>query len=99
GLAAALATEGYELRSLVTLSMHDVPDEIDAILAIAPQRPIGERALGALRRFLARGGALIPLLEPGVDSGLEQLLAEYGLVSPDEVVIDPASGEGLDSEP
>lgn len=99
GLAAALATEGYELRSLVTMSMHDVPDEIDAILAIAPQRPIGERALGALRRFLARGGALIALLEPGIDSGLEQLLAEYGLVSPDEVVIDPASGEGLDSEP
>ena len=99
GLAAALATEGYELRSLVTHSMRDVPDEIDAILAIAPQRPIGERAQGALRRFLARGGALIALLEPGVDSGLEQILAEWGIASPDVVVIDPASGEGQGSEP
>ncbi|HVH19821.1 MAG TPA: GldG family protein [Myxococcota bacterium] len=99
GLAAALATEGYELRSFVTLSMRDVPEEIDAILAIGPQRPIGERAQAALRRFLARGGALIALLEPGVESGLEDLLAEWGMTTPDELVIDPASGEGLESEP
>ena len=99
GLAAALATEGYELRSLVTHSLSEVPDEIDAILAIAPQRAIGERAQAALRRFLERGGALIALLEPGIHSGLEDLLAEWGIRSPDEVVIDPASGEGQDSEP
>jgi hypothetical protein len=99
GLAAALATEGYELRSLVTVSLRDVPPEIDAILAIAPQRQIGERAEGALRRFLARGGALIALLEPGVDSGIETLLSEWGISSPDELVIDPAAGEGLGHEP
>lgn len=98
GLAAALATEGYELRSLVTLSLREVPEEIDAILAIAPQRRIGERAQEALRRFLTRGGALIALLEPGVDSGLEELLGEWGMTTPDEVVVDPASGEGLGGE-
>jgi len=99
GLAAALATEGYELRSLVTLSLREVPAEIDAILAISPQRQIGERAEDALRRFLARGGALIALLEPGVDSGLETLLGEWGISAPDELVIDPAAGEGLGHEP
>ncbi len=99
GLASALATEGYELRSLVTLSLEEVPPEIDAILAIAPQRHIGLRAQDALRRFLLRGGALIALLEPGVESGLEELLAEWGIATPNEVVVDPASGEGFDSEP
>jgi len=99
GLAAALATEGYELRSLVTLSLDEVPPEIDAILAIGPQRQIGVRATAALRRFLKRGGALIALLEPGVESGLEGLLSEWGITTPNEVVLDPASGEGFGSEP
>jgi hypothetical protein len=99
GLAAALATEGYELRSLVTLSLDEVPAEIDAILAIAPQRHVGARAQYGLRRFLERGGSLIALLEPGVDSGLEELLAAWGIATPDEVIVDPASGEGFGSEP
>jgi len=99
GLAAALATEGYELRSLVTLSLEEVPAEIDAILAISPRRQIGERAEDALRRFLLRGGSLIALLEPGVETGLEALLAEWGITSPPEVVVDPASGEGFGTEP
>jgi hypothetical protein len=99
GLAAALATEGYELRSLVTLSLREVPPEVDAILAIAPRRQIGNRGLAALERFLERGGSLVALLEPGVESGLETLLAHWGMRSPDEVVVDPASGEGLGREP
>jgi hypothetical protein len=99
GLASALATEGYELRSLVTYSLREVPKEVDAVLAIAPKRRIGEGAIAALSRFLDRGGALIALLEPGVDSGLEELLARWGISSPDELVIDPASGEGRGSEP
>jgi hypothetical protein len=99
GLAAALATEGYELRSLVTLSLREVPPEVDAILAIAPQRRIGERALASIERFLERGGALIALLEPGVESGLEEVLARWGIQAQDAVVVDPASGEGLGSEP
>ena len=45
--------------------------------AAAPDRRA--RAGARCARFLARGGALIALLEPGVDSGLEELLAEWGI--------------------
>jgi hypothetical protein len=66
--------------------------DVDAILVIAPQRALHADALDSLRRYLARGGRLVALLEPGVTSGIEALLAEYGLASPDAVLIDPASG-------
>lgn len=98
GLASMLASEGYELRSLVTMAMREVPDDVNVVLAIAPKRGLHPPALDALRRFLARGGSLVALLDPGVDSGLEQVLAEWGLRSPDRILIDPAHGEGLGGE-
>ncbi|MGH0032834.1 MAG: Gldg family protein [Myxococcota bacterium] len=98
GLASMLATEGYEVRSLVTMAMRDVPEDVDVIVALAPRRDLHAPALDAIRRFLARGGGLVALLEPGVHSGLEDVLAEWGLRSPDRVIIDPAHGEGLGGE-
>jgi hypothetical protein len=92
GLATALATEGYALRSLVTSALRDVPENVDVVLVIAPRRALHADALDSLRGYLARGGRLVALLEPAVTSGVEGLLAEYGLGSPDAVLIDPASG-------
>lgn len=99
GLASVLTSEGYELRSLVTMAMREVPDDVKVVVAIAPRRRIRREALDALRRFLARGGGLVALIEPGTESGLEDVLSEWGLRSPDEVLVDPAYGEGDDDEP
>lgn len=93
GLAAALATEGYRIRSVVAAAMPEVPEDADAVVALAPRRQLLPEAIAALRRYLLRGGRLVALLEPGVDSGLEALLAEFGMRSPDAVVVDPASAD------
>jgi hypothetical protein len=92
GLVEALITEGYRVHSLVTAALHEVPDDVDVVLSIAPQRRLRDDALAALRRFLARGGGLVALLEPGSESGIEEILAEYGMRSPPAVLVDPASG-------
>jgi ABC-2 type transport system permease protein len=103
GLAAALATEGYEVRSVVSATLRDVPEDAAAVLIVSPRRRLLPHALEALARYLSRGGRLVALLEPGVDSGVEELLAGWGISSPDALVVDPASGpvqergaEGLD---
>ena len=44
GLAAALATEGYELRSCVTAVAAEVPEDVDAVLVLAPRRRAARRA-------------------------------------------------------
>ncbi len=92
GLAAALQTEGYALRSSVSAALTEVPAGTDAVVVLAPRRRLLPSAIDALRAYLLGGGRLVALLEPGVDSGLEDLLAEFGMRSPEGIVVDPASG-------
>lgn len=92
GLAAALQTEGYRVRSVVTAALSEIPDDADAVLVVAPRRRMPETGLAALRRYLARGGHLVALLEPGTDTGVEGVLAEWGIRPLPGVIVDPASG-------
>ena len=93
GYRAALETEGYEVRPLPTAVLPQIPEDADGLLIIAPQRRMTAAALAGLRSYLnEHGGRLVAMLEPGGDSGLEEILAEFGLRSPDAVVIDPDSG-------
>lgn len=92
GLAAALETEGYRLRDLVLPAAAEIPGDAALVLIVGPDRALRETSLGALERYLARGGRLVALLEPGVETGLEPLLAGWGFALPDALVVDPASG-------
>jgi hypothetical protein len=89
GLAAALATEGYDLRIATAAAMAEIPKATDVLLVISPRRLLRNEAIEAIRRYLDGGGSLVALLEPGVRSGIEELLAEFGISSPDAVVVDP----------
>jgi ABC-type uncharacterized transport system len=92
GLAAALGTEGYKVRELVAQTGADLPADAAGLLIVGPQRPWRPEALAALGRYLARGGRLIAFLEPGTESGVETVLAEWGMTSSNDRVVDPASG-------
>ena len=91
GLAQALITEGYRLRQLVTASVSEIPVEADAVVLLAPARPLRPEAIEALDRYLEGGGRLVAFLEPGRESGIEELLARWGMRSANAVLIDPAS--------
>jgi hypothetical protein len=91
GLASALATEGYELHQFVSAATTEIPGEVAAVLWIAPERPLPLEALAALDAYLARGGRLIALLEPGPAGGLEDVLGRWGIEPAGGVVADPAS--------
>ncbi len=92
GLAQALLTEGYRIRGFVPAQGLPIPDEVRAVLWLAPRRRLPEAGLESLRAYLARGGRLVAFLEPGVQSGLEEVLADWGIHSRDAVLVDPASG-------
>ena len=98
GLASALSTRGYRLRDLVLAGVSAIPEEADCVLIVAPRRPLREASIEALRRYLGAGGSLVALLEPGPATGLEGLLAEFGLGVGEGIVIDPAAGS-VDDEP
>jgi hypothetical protein len=92
GLGRALQTEGYRLREFVTATAAEIPPDAAGLLVLAPKRAWRPEALEALDRYLVRGGRLIAFLEPGTSTGVEELLARWGLASRDALVVDPASG-------
>lgn len=104
GFVTALLTEGYRVEGRVSASLAEIPPGTDAVVALAPQRRLLPHSLDALRRYLAEGGRLVALLEPGRESGLEEVLAEWGITAPPGLlVVDPASapldrnrGRGVD---
>jgi len=91
GLASALVTEGYQLHQFVGAATGAIPDDVAAVLWIAPERTVPPEALAALDAYLARGGRLVALLEPGPAGGLDELLARWGIEPAGGVVVDPAS--------
>jgi len=91
GLASALVTEGYQLHQFVGAALSAVPDDVAAVLWIAPERRLPDPALAALDAYLARGGRLVALLEPGPSAGLEDVLTRYGIEPAGGLVVDPAS--------
>jgi hypothetical protein len=91
GLRAALESEGYEPRPLPLALLDRIPDDAGAVIVIAARREIPGRALYALRRYIEGGGSLIAFVEPGRQSGIEGLLAQYGLSTPNAFVVDPTS--------
>ena len=91
GLAVAFQTEGFDVRVLPSAVMSEIPDDADVVVVIGPQRNVRSDALDALRRYVLAGGSLLAFIEPGVETGLEALLGEFGLQSPNALVVDPVS--------
>jgi len=92
GLAAALITEGYTVRSFVLGAVEEIPADADVVLALAPRRLLRAESVAALERYLQRGGRLVAFLEPGVETGLEAPLEAFGITPLPGAVVDPASG-------
>jgi hypothetical protein len=92
GAAAALANEGYAVREIVLAAASAIPDDAAALILAAPHRVLRPETVALLQGWLARGGGLVLLLEPGVETGLEPLLEAWGFALPDGLVVDPASG-------
>ena len=88
GLREALGSEGYVLKSLVLVAAGEVPEDADGVLVIAPRRPLHASAQDALERYVSRGGRLVTMLEPGIDTGLEPLLERFGIDAGPGLVVD-----------
>jgi len=86
----ALEGEGYEVASLSLLQKPEVPADAAAVLVAAPRKAFLAPEIAALQTFAERGGHLGLYLEPEVKTGLEPLLAGFGIELDDDMVVDPS---------
>jgi ABC-type uncharacterized transport system involved in gliding motility auxiliary subunit len=87
-VAAALKDDNVEIRPLFLAAAESVPDDAAAVLLVGPIKPLIPHELDALRSYLARGGRLFALINPGTDPGIGSLLADYRLVLDDDMIVD-----------
>jgi hypothetical protein len=85
-----LRRRNFEVDTWNLEYMRKVPEKASLLIAVAPQggfRPLEQELL---RQYLAaNAGRLILLLQPEVPHGLENLLADWGVVVDDDVILDP----------
>ena len=90
--AEALRNENYTVETLLLAAKGEVPDDADVVIAGGPTRPLHESEHGALERYLAKGGALLVLIDPRAGTDLGTDLAKWGVELGDDVIVDRVQG-------
>ena len=71
------------------LSLQDnIPADATLVVVLGPQERFDAEEAEVLRQYLARGGSVLMLLDPGQATGLEALLNEYSVELGQDFVVD-----------
>lgn len=88
-LAQFLRERGIQADSLDLTKVSEVPPDAAAVVSPAPSSRFRTREIEILREYLSkRNGSLLAMLSPGVETGLEPLLLEWGIDAEPRIVID-----------
>lgn len=83
-----LENENYVVKELLLETLPDVPADCQALVIAGPIKVIGERELGAIARYLEQGGRALIMLDPQTQSGLEQIVAMFGITVNNDIIVD-----------
>lgn len=89
-VAGVLRTENYRVETLNLAVTDTVPADMDVLVIADPRKPLSVDELDRLRSFIDQGVSVLAMIEPGGEDPLGGLLAEYGVVLTDDLVIDPS---------
>jgi len=101
-LRDALLAKNYQVAGLSLVREAEVPSDARAVVIAGPAIGLPETELKPLRDYLARGGALVVLLEPplatesvGVDTLVPYLASAWGVEAREDLVVDLRSNSPL----
>ncbi|MGH1485501.1 MAG: GldG family protein [Cellvibrionaceae bacterium] len=84
----ALEVLGYTVSKVVLLQDQQPLNNCSVVIVASPQKKFHSQEVEQLRKYMASGGKAIIMLEPNVDSGLSELLSDYGIAIEQGTVID-----------
>lgn len=93
-----LGRDNVEVETWASLGQPRVPEGTDLVVIAGPTARFAESEAAALGEYLDAGGRLMLLVDPTLSdagaiagTGLEQLLAEYGVALGADIVVDPSN--------
>lgn len=84
----ALTKQGYEVGTVSLLQQASVPDNTSVLVLAGPRRPVTAEEQDRILAYVQGGGHLLLLLDPDTQTGLEKLLAQWGLGMGPGVLVD-----------
>ena len=95
---ASLAKEGFQLQTLNLIKDKTIPANCRVLIIPGPTSPLLPKEEELLKEFLKNNGRVLLTLEPETPASYIKLIEEYGIESPEQVIIDEAS-QMLGAEP
>jgi len=90
GAADALRNENYRVEPLLLSSVKDVPEDADIVIVAGARKQMFDEELAVLDRYLARGGALLAMVDPRVSGSWIEKLRGWGADLGNDIVVDRA---------
>lgn len=91
GIANALKRDNSHIAPLDILTTRKIPDSCDVLVVAGPSKAYLTEELNIIRNYLENRGKMLLMLEPAAPpnspTGFKTLLAEYGIVAHDDVVV------------
>lgn len=86
----SLEKQNYKVQKLSLFETKNaIPADCDVLVVAGPRQRLMPQELATLTAFVQKGGKLYVMLTAGADSGLEELLASYGITPENDLVVDP----------
>jgi ABC-type uncharacterized transport system involved in gliding motility auxiliary subunit len=90
-LKQALEQDNYQVQSLNLAITDTVPVDAAALVIANPTRSLLPEERATIIKYLLGAGKALIMQDPGIDAGLDEILAGYKVHFNEDVVIDPAS--------
>ena len=78
-IARELSRNGFDLKSLDLPGLQAIPTDCQVLVIAGPRQAFVAEELEMFERYLQRGGRMLCLLTAGKETGLEKLLARWGI--------------------
>lgn len=89
----AMEAENYKVGIIDLKTLTDtLPSDISALIISGPKQPFDPSEVKYVRDYLNNHGRVLIMVDPQIESGLDDLLKEWGLVLRNDAVFDPRFG-------
>ncbi len=86
-----MENEGLKADKLNLAGVAEIPQDAQVVVVAGPEKAFQPNEVETLKKFLAAGGKAFIMVEPQMESGLEELLKEFSVEAENSVVVDPIS--------
>lgn len=79
----------YDVDTLTLIGKNAVPEDCSLLIIAGPRAKLQPSEVEAIKEYLGRGGSLLVMVDPPPAADVNEILRDYGLETPPEVVYDP----------